>query len=211
MATQFGEVYGKFLGQIEDTEMLLVDDNTIRGLMFDYLQNAIVEFNECRTSLEFNSPVEGEYLLRADSFNGEFLFNEYDSKCIEFEIFLYETETELELNVDYTLEFLEEGIKIKFLKAIEEDVLIYWIFEGEFVEDLNMEEVFILSYAMTLHWLQPKLKRERNLKNFISDKDFSMLSNANMLLRLTTLERLTRKYLHQYRQSYAFKKFEGWY
>ena len=41
---------------------------------------------------------------------------------------------------------------------------------------------------MVIHYLQPKIKREENLRQFVSDKDFSKLSNANMLMRLMNLE-----------------------
>ena len=48
MGTPIEVVYRKFLGMIEDEEWLLVEDDIIDDLMLNYLENATVEFNECK-------------------------------------------------------------------------------------------------------------------------------------------------------------------
>ena len=63
---------------------------------------------------------------------------------------------------------------------------------------------------MLIHYLQPKIKREENLRQFVSDKDFSKLSNANMLAKLIVLEKETRKQLEIYQNKYKFKECMGW-
>ena len=79
-----------------------------------------------------------------------------------------------------------------------------------FTEELNANEVMILAWGMVIHYLQPKIKREENLRQFVSDKDFNKLSNANMLMRLMNLEEKARKQLDTYQSRYRFKEFTGW-
>lgn len=138
MGTPIQEIYRKFLGMIEDEEWLLVDDDVIEDLMLNYLENATVEFHQCKKDLTID----------------------YNSMC--------------------------------------------------FVEELDMNEVMILAWGMVIHYLQPKIKREENLRQFVSDKDFNKLSNANMLMRLMGLEEKARKQLDTYQSRYRFKEFTGW-
>jgi hypothetical protein len=138
MGTPIQEIYRKFLGMIEDEEWLLVDEDVIEDLMLNYLENATVEFHQCKKDLTID----------------------YDRMC--------------------------------------------------FVEELGMNEVMILAWGMVIHYLQPKIKREENLRQFISDKDFNKLSNANMLMRLMNLEEKARKQLDTYQSRYRFKEFTGW-
>ena len=79
-----------------------------------------------------------------------------------------------------------------------------------FYEVLSMNEIMILAWGMVIHYLQPKIKREENLRQFVSDKDFNRLSNANMLMRLMNLEDKARKQLETYQGKYRFKEFTGW-
>ncbi len=138
MGTPIQDVYRKFLGMIEDEEWLLVEDEVIEDLMLNYLENATVEFNQCKKDLSID----------------------YDTMTFE--------------------------------------------------ETLSMNEIMILAWGMVIHYLQPKIKREENLRQFVSDKDFNKLSNANMLMRLMNLEDKARKQLETYQGKYRFKEFTGW-
>ena len=138
MGTPIQDVYRKFLGMIEDEEWLLVEDEVIEDLMLNYLENATVEFNQCKKDLSID----------------------YDTMTFE--------------------------------------------------EMLSMNEIMILAWGMVIHYLQPKIKREENLRQFVSDKDFNKLSNANMLMRLMNLEDKARKQLETYQGKYRFKEFTGW-
>lgn len=138
MGTPLSDIYRKFLGMIEDEEWLLVENEVIEDLMLNYLENATVEFYQCKKDLVID----------------------------------YETMT--------------------------------------FTEELGMDEIMILAYSMLVHYLQPKIMREENLRQFVSDKDFSKLSNANMLMRLMGLLDNTKKQLATYQSRYKFKELEGW-
>lgn len=82
--------------------------------------------------------------------------------------------------------------------------------EGYIIGDLDNDEIIILSYGMVLWWLQPKINREENLKQQLTDHDYKALSGANMLLRLQAKDRQTRDILTKYRTRYEYKGFKGW-
>lgn len=78
-----------------------------------------------------------------------------------------------------------------------------------FYQKLDRDEIVILSKAMILHYLEPKILREQNLRQAVSSKDFSNLSNANMLAKLIELKKYTRQELEGYLTRYDYKYFEG--
>ena len=78
-----------------------------------------------------------------------------------------------------------------------------------FYEQLDMDEIVILSKAMILNYLDPKILREENLKQAVTSKDFSKLSNANMLDKLILLKKNTREEFDTYMSKYDYKMFEG--
>lgn len=214
MATPFTTLYKKFLNQVEDNEFMLADDFTILELLENYLKNSVVDFNCCRVSLKYRESIDGKFYIEPTT-EREYIFRDYIGRDIEFSIKDIDG-LELQNNIDYKIiETLDEldnvtEIKILFSEDISKKLVINWRFEGEFLENLNEEEIFILTLGMTLHWLRTKISREDNLKQFISDKDFKQLSNANMLSRLMAYEKNTKELLKEYKESYNFKGFEGW-
>lgn len=79
-----------------------------------------------------------------------------------------------------------------------------------FNENLNLDETVILSLAMARHYLIPKILREENLRQFVSDKDFNKLSNANMLMRLQGLLKHFTNEFETMQNKYSYKMFKGW-
>ena len=64
---------------------------------------------------------------------------------------------------------------------------------------------------MVLSWLEPKIKRERLLRDAISDRDYKESSHANQLKELLNLEYATRDKLQGYIISYTHNDFDGLY
>lgn len=214
MATPFTTIYKKFLNQVEDNEFILANELTILELLNNYLINSIVDFSDCKTPLDYKGCESGDFYIEP-TIETEYVFTKCLGRDIEFSI-VDENEKTLELGVDYEVEELvnEEDniveIKLIFKTQIESKLYVKWRFEGEFLYKLTNEEIYILSLGMTLHWVRAKSNREDNLKQFISDKDFKQLSNANMLNRLMAYERTTRNLLKEYKSTYHFRGFEGW-
>ena len=54
MSTSLETVFGKFLSQIDDIELSLIDDDDLEYFLLGLLENAIVEFKECKKDLTIN-------------------------------------------------------------------------------------------------------------------------------------------------------------
>lgn len=119
---------------------------------------------------------------------------------------------------DIELSLLEnEDVEYLLLNYLENATISFFecekslrIIDGEYIEDdLDLDEIYILSLGMTAHWLSPKIKREENLRQMMNDRDYKQLSNASMLNRLMNLDMRTKKEIRRYKQRYAFKNFKG--
>lgn len=91
----------------------------------------------------------------------------------------------------------------KSLKIIENE-------KGVFIDsELNYEEVSILSQSMLLVWTKKRLHREQLTEQQFGTKDFSKLSNANVLLRLKDTYEVDRKEFISMKRRYSMKFIEG--
>ena len=54
MSTSLDTVFGKFLSQIDDIELGLIDNSDLEYFLLGLLENAIVEFKECKKDLTIN-------------------------------------------------------------------------------------------------------------------------------------------------------------
>ena len=54
MSTDLDVIYSKFLSQIDDIELSLISDEDMESLLIDLLENATVEFKECKKDLTIN-------------------------------------------------------------------------------------------------------------------------------------------------------------
>jgi len=133
MATEFKKVYDKFLFQVRDLEFDLFDDAELEQILYNYLENATVEFKQCRNDL-----------------------NDFDSEL------------------------------------------------GQFNKDLTVEEIYIISLGMVLHWLRPKINREELLKQSIGDRDYKLASNWQTLGKLMDRELMIQSNLRNYISKYQY-------
>ena len=76
-----------------------------------------------------------------------------------------------------------------------------------FNQELDAEEIVILSELMILFWLRPKYYNEQNMRNMMTRKEYTMYSPGNLLEKLTTLYNETKKsvYSRINRYSYVYK------
>lgn len=119
------------------------------------------------------------------------LFNEYDLK------FLLEN-------------YLNRAVSLDFKQCIK-DLSDFNKDTEEFNIDLTGEEQWIIATGMVLSWLEPKIKRDRLLRDAISDRDYKESSHANQLKELLNLESVTRNKLQGYIISYTHNDFDGLY
>lgn len=217
MGTPISKVYIKFLAQLDDKDLLLVEEEVIEDLMLDYLENATVDFVQCRKDLSFTPPEKCEVKVTTEGLTSlvSFLPKGEDIITIKVENLttqeVYEEETHFIVN-KYTNSEEEIGtnVELVFLEEIEGELKISYTLDGYFNEDLEVIEIRILALAMLLSYLKPKIMTQDSLKQFVSDKDFTKLSGTNMLLRLMGLKTNIEKELNILQGKYAFKDFEGW-
>lgn len=207
MGTPLSKVYAKFLGHIDDKEWLLVDDDVIEDLMLEYLENATVDFVQCRKNLAFTPPEKCEVRQVLEGQTSQITLTlKEGQKITSIKVTSLLDEHEYEEDSEFVL----KGNTIYFKSPIEGEVEIFYIIDGEFEETLEMIEIRILAHGMVLHYLKPKIMNLDSLKQFVSDKDFTKLSGANMLLRLMGLEKSQLKQLDVLQGRYAFMDFKGW-
>ena len=205
MATQLDVIYNKFLSQIDDIELSLLLDSDLEDILMDYLENATVEFRECKKDLTIHKPFENEYEFSGTSFSINTLFNEHTNLAVR------DGMTKLRKDIDYFIEYdktLSE-LKIELKSAPKNRVKIEISSDGSIEADLTLEEIYILALCMRLFWLNPKIHREENLRQMMNDRDFAQLSNSNMLKALLQLHTSTRQELQKFKQRYAMKDFKG--
>ena len=207
MATKLDVIYSKFLNQIDDIELGLVEEEDLEDMLLDYLENATVEFWECKKDLSIKKPERTSYTFKSNqNISVKTPFNEYTTVVVKDQGRVYV------LDKDYSLVYQEENGQLDINTTtssfgnIEVDVCE----EGYINDDLTLEEIYILSLCMVISWLSPKILREENLKQTTTDRDFKQLSNANMLNRLIGLSKMARNDLQRYRQNYSYKDFKGY-
>ena len=206
MATKLDVIYSKFLNQIDDIELGLVEEEDLEDMLLDYLENATVEFWECKKDLSIKKPERTSYTFKSNqNISVKTPFNEYTTVVVKDQGRVYV------LDKDYSLVYQEENGQLDINTTtssfgnIEVDVCE----EGYINDDLTLEEIYILSLCMRLFWLNPKIHREENLRQMMNDRDFNQLSNANMLKALLQLHTSTRQELQKFKQRYSFNDFKG--
>jgi len=82
--------------------------------------------------------------------------------------------------------------------------------DGEFTEDLTMENQIILSSFMELYWLQKGIQDIRSLNNFIQDRDFKSFSPAQNITARTANYNSKREELSQRLIDYGYAHNVTW-
>lgn len=109
--------------------------------------------------------------------------------------------------IDMMLSYLEKAT-VDFKNICRKSLKIDYS-NNCFYEELDLNEIIILSKAMILHYLEPKILREQNLENAVTSKDFTAFSNSTQLREMVKLKDYTRKELKSYLTEYDYENFEG--
>ena len=114
-------------------------------------------------------------------------------------------------DLEYLLSnYLDRAISLDF-KQCTKDLGDYDDTLNQFNMELSSEEQWIIANGMVLSWIEPKIKREKLLRETISDRDYRESSHANQLKELGNLDRNTRSKLKAYIVSYTENNFNGFY
>jgi len=134
------------------------------------------------------------------------IYDKFLNLIEDYELALF---TDEELS-DLLSSYLNRAISLDFKQCIK-DLSDYDYVLNQFNVELSDEEQWIIATGMTISWLEPKIKRERLLRDAISDRDYKESSHANQLRELLNLEESTRSKLDGYIISYTHNDFDGFY
>jgi hypothetical protein len=83
---------------------------------------------------------------------------------------------------------------------------------GEFHEDLNSQEQYILALGMKKAWLSPKLNNADLMTKAIGDRDYKATQGTNYIKELSKLDAQIEDEIDRYAKAYTWKNFstEGW-
>ncbi len=81
--------------------------------------------------------------------------------------------------------------------------------ELHFASELTKIEMTILAYGMMLPWLEAKIRRDENLRQYIGTKEFNKLSTANTLFRLNDMQERTENKVKELKRTYRQKDLTG--
>ena len=134
------------------------------------------------------------------------IYDKFLSLIDDYELALFNDD-----ELDFLLvNYLSRAVSLDF-KQCTKDLTDFDKELKQFNEVLTSEEQWIIANGMVLSWLEPKIKRERLLRDAISDRDYKESSHANQLKELLNLESATRDKLKGYIISYTHNDFDGLY
>ena len=110
------------------------------------------------------------------------------------------SELDQEVAEDLMLTYLE-GSTVEF-DICRKDLSIV---DGCFIDNLELDEKYILAKGMILYWLQPKINREETLKVAVTVSDYNKKSTAPLLDKLIKLWEKTENDLRKRKNKYSWK------
>lgn len=120
--------------------------------------------------------------------------------------------SEEELN-EILFEFLDQARSLHFpecKKDLEKLTEVNGV--GEFLEDLDSQEQYILALGMKKAWLSPKLNSGDLMQKAIGDRDYKAVQGTNYLKELSKLDDKIKDEIREYSVAYTYKNFnlEAW-
>ncbi|WP_101773514.1 hypothetical protein [Peptostreptococcus faecalis] len=200
--TKTEDIYEIFLSQIDDELFAMLSPNTMRKQLHNYLVGATAKFKKCKKDLTIL-----DYKNKKITIDTDFLdFDKDEVKESFINVFGEETGIEYKKGIDWVM---EGENRIIFEIPPQEPVSVVFYNDGYFEDTLSNEEVFILVKGMIIYWLQPKVNREENLKNMVTDGDYKKLSGANMLDKMIKLYKTTLREFELAVINYTYNDFKG--
>lgn len=200
MSTPFGEITKLILMEKEKSKFDYMNADMAYELLSDLIiTGATVDFYQCKKDL--NKFTKYSEIRNSFSISGN--QNELrvkKSENIKENIFILNINGFEVSEFDY--EVLDNEIVITYDFKDGDEVEVVQCFEGEFEEDLNHREKYIVALSAYMHYTNQIINDEDKLRTQIGDKDYSRTSNANMLKTVIslkeTLENKLDKYINQY-------------
>ena len=210
MSTSNSEVFNRFLALIKDEELcsLLTDEQLTNHLEYFVNESLSVYFKECTKDLtnteqsDFHSQTSTATIGQTD-----FVLTKYPTDPNEDAIELICTVDDVA--TPYTFNDVTYTFVLDTPLSGGETVVYGYNFVGQFNEDLDDEEKWILAHGMVVTWNSGQLYSEKKLKNAMSTSDYKQFSPANLIDKLLALRTQSLREIRQLRVSYSFNGFTG--
>jgi len=205
VSTPNNRIFDKFLSLIKDKSLSnLITDEEMTFLLNLFLnESSSIRFKTCKKNLKL--------IAKSDFYSQSFVANGVDKAYV---IGKYPDDANSEaieyfVNVeDFETPFVFDPITLTFtLTELPQDnvnIECGYNFIGQFNDDLNDEECWILAHGMIISWNSQYLNNMENLKNRLTTKDFNMFSPANLLKELGELRKNSLIEMRNLIVSYSF-------
>ena len=152
MSTPFVDIFNKFLSLIDDGSIVRgLTDGQVTEVLYNYLDNAKIYFKSCKKDLSSYQKYKfHSQTVIADGINKEYLLSNYPTIPSEDSIELIFTVDGI--SVDYTFDVETLTFTAELLPTVGDEVVFGYNFSGQFEDDLDDEEEWILAHGMVLSW-----------------------------------------------------------
>lgn len=127
------------------------------------------------------------------------IFDSFKDKITDYDLPLYDEAIQIEMLCSLLNKACSKFRRIcKSDLSKKDDELL------EFVDNLSIEEIDILTEWMVFYWITPHLNNTENLRNQLSTKDFSFFSPANLLSVLQKVHSESRRRARSITNEYSY-------
>lgn len=177
MATPFSKISELMYREMRKSDIYnrLDTDIALETISSYILTSATVDFRNCKKDLELYTPyysVEKEYTIPNDVDTLSVDISDIEERIRE-NVILYVNDKEIDIK-DYKLIYNVDILEIKYDFYTDDNVIVKFVFEGEFEEDLKHSEMYIIALGAYYHYLCGKLQDEEDFwcKRY-GDKDYT--------------------------------------
>lgn len=143
------------------------------------LNGSNVDFSTCKKDLEKYIPytqTEVDITIDIDKTSLTVDLSTMLDK-VKNDIILYVNDTEI-TDFKYTLDSITNIGTITYDFKMNDEVIVLFVFEGEFGEDLSHREKYIIALASYYHYLCGKIQEEDRLIKQLGDKDYKVIRGS---------------------------------
>jgi len=209
LSTPFVDIFNKFLSLIDDGSIFRgLTDGQVTEVLYNYLDNAKIYFKSCKKDLKSYQKFKfHSQTAIADGINKEYLLSNYPTSPSEDSIELVFTIDGISVGHTFDAETLT--FTAELLPVVGDEVVFGYNFSGQFEDDFDDEEEWILAHGMVLSWTSQALRSEDNIKNTMTTRDYTSYSPANFINSLMELRNQSKKELEEKTIDYTYNNFNG--
>ena len=211
MSTSYKQVFDRFLKLIDDRTLCeLLNDEDMTDLLESFLNGAqSIYFKNCKKNLkDKENPEFYSEEFTGDGTTNEFTISQYPINPNEESLKLYCKVNDED--VDFTFDSDTLQFTTNDIPETDDNVICGYDFIGQFNDDVDDEELWIIAHGMIIMWNSSKLNSVNKLKERLTTKDFNSLhSPANLLDKLMILRKSSLIEIRNLTVDYSFNDFTG--